>query len=152
SARSIPLESVNRPMLDIAANRRGAKWSRREMAGRVLWLLVHPLFAWSPRPLWAWRRFLLRCFGASIGQHVRVHPTVQIEIPWNLSIGAEPAVGAGAILYALGPITLAERVTVSQGAHLCAGTHDYRDPTMPLLKIPINIGDGVWVCADAFVG
>ena len=43
-------------------------------------------------------------------------------------------------------------MTISQGVHMCAGTHDYNDLTMPLLKSPINIGADAWVCADAFVG
>lgn len=62
------------------------------------------------------------------------------------------AVGDRAILYALGPISIGERATISQGAHLCAGTHDLRDPARPLLKLPIRIGDDAWICADAFIG
>lgn len=144
--------SANIAERDIAANRRVAKWTRKELAGRILWEIAHPLFAWSPRPLWGWRRFLLRLFGARIGREVHVHQSVHIIVPWNLSIGDQSAVGDRAILYALGPITLAERVTISQGAHLCAGTHDYRDPAMPLLKLPILVERDVWICADAFVG
>lgn len=140
------------PPLDVAANRRARKWSRREQIGRVLWALVHPFFAFSPRPLWGWRRFLLRLFGARIGEHVHVYPTARIAMPWNVAIGAFSAVGDRAILYALGPIAIGSRATVSQGAHLCAGTHDHRDPAMPLLKPPIVIGDSAWVAADAFVG
>lgn len=56
------------------------------------------------------------------------------------------------ILYALGPINIGRRATISQGAHLCAGTHDYRDPAMPLIKSPIATADDVWICADAFIG
>jgi putative colanic acid biosynthesis acetyltransferase WcaF len=138
--------------LDIAANRLARKWSRKELAGRVLWALVHPLFAWSPRPAWAWRRFLLRLFGARVGREVHIYPTVRITIPWNLTICDQSAIGDRVILYALGPITLGERATVSQGAHLCAGTHDYRQPTMPLLKLPISIEHDAWICADAFIG
>lgn len=73
-------------------------------------------------------------------------------MPWNVVIGDESAVGEHATLYALGPITLGARVTVSQGAHLCAGTHDWLKPDRPLLKLPITIGDDAWVCADAFIG
>lgn len=138
--------------VDIAANRLAKKWSRREQVGRVLWAAATPLFAWSPRPLWGWRRLLLRAFGAKIGRSVHVYPSAQITIPWNVSIGEHSAIGDGAKIYSLGPITIGARTTVSQGAHLCAGTHDYRDPTMPLLKLPITLGDEVWVCADAFVG
>ena len=43
-------------------------------------------------------------------------------------------------------------MTVSQRAHLCAGTHDFRDPAMPLLRPPITIHDDAWICADAFIG
>ena len=73
-------------------------------------------------------------------------------MPWNLEIGASAAVGDRVNLYALGPITIGARATVSQGAHLCAGTLDISDPTRPLLKLPITIGSDAWVCADAFIG
>jgi len=138
--------------IDVASNRNERKWSRREQVARFLWGLALPLFVLSPRPFWGWRRFLLRLFGASIGPEVHVYPSARITMPWNLEIGASAAVGDRAILYALGPITIGARATVSQGAHLCAGTHDISDPTRPLLKPPITIGSDAWVCADAFVG
>jgi len=152
SLRKPRAEFTEKNCLDVAANRSAQKWSRKELAGRVLWDLAHPLFALSPRPFWGWRRVLLRRFGAHVGHDVHIYPTALISIPWNLSIGDESAVGERAILYALGPITIGRRATISQGAHLCAGTHDYRAPTMPLLKRPIAIGDESWVCADAFIG
>ena len=49
-------------------------------------------------------------------------------------------------------VRVGKHATISQRAHLCAGTHDYKDPAMPLVKSTIDIGDDVWVCADAFVG
>jgi len=95
---------------------------------------------------------MLRLFGATVGAEVHIYPSVRISMPWNISIGDRSAVGDGAILYALGAITIKEAVTVSQGAHLCAGSHDYRDPDMALLKEPIWVGAGAWICAEAFVG
>lgn len=138
--------------VDVPANRAARKWSRREQIGRLLWGLALPLFRLSPRPLWGWRRGLLRLFGANVARHVHVYPTVRIAIPWNLDLGAQCAIGDHAILYALGPISIGERATVSQGAHVCAGTHDLADPARPLLKPPIRIGPDAWICADAFVG
>lgn len=138
--------------IDVSSNRKAEKWTRREQVGRILWGLATPLFRLSPRPLWGWRRLLLRVFGANVGADVHVFPTVRITMPWNLDLRAQCAVGDGAILYALGPILIGPRVTISQGAHLCAGTHDWRDPTLPLLKPPITIGADAWVCADAFIG
>jgi putative colanic acid biosynthesis acetyltransferase WcaF len=139
--------------LDISANRRARKWSKRELLRRVFWdFLYLPLFAWTPRPLWGWRRTFLRLFGARIGREVQIYPSARITIPWNLSIDDQSAVGDGVILYALGAISLGKRVTISQHAHICAGSHDYRSAAMPLLKLPVTIGDDAWICADAFVG
>lgn len=140
------------PVLDIAANRKAVKYSRSERLLRVLWNLATPLFRFSPRPFFAWRRFLLRLFGAKIGEGVHVYNTAVVYLPWNLTVGAWSAVGEGALIYNLGPVTLGERVTVSQRAHLCAGTHDYRKPDLPLLKPPIVVENQAWICADAFVG
>lgn len=95
---------------------------------------------------------ILRTFGARIGRDVHVHPTVRIAVPWNVTIQNHSAIGDGAILYSLGRISIGRQVTISQFAHLCAGSHDYRRADMPLLKPAIAIGDGAWVCADAFIG
>ncbi len=138
--------------IDIAGNRGTRKWSHRELAGRVLWAVCSPLFRFSPRLLWGWRCFLLRLFGAKVGSNVHIHPSVRISIPWNLQIGDWSSVGFDALIYNLGPVTIGSKVTVSQRVHLCAGSHDFRDPAMTLLKQPITIGDEAWICADAFVG
>lgn len=138
--------------LDISANRRARKWGHRTQIGRVLWALCRPLFRLSPRPLWVWRAWLLRAFGAGVGRHVHIYPTVRITMPWNLQIGNHAAIGDAAILYALGPIRIGDRATISQYAHLCTGTHDLTDPARALIHEPIHIGADAWVCADAFVG
>ena len=138
--------------LDIASNRQAAKYSRGEIAFRLLWFFGSFLFRLSPRPCFGWRRFILRAFGAKIGAHVNTYPSARIYFPWNLSAGDWTAIGENALIYNLGPVTLGQRVTISHGAHLCAGTHDYRDPRMPLLKPPIRVEDQAWICADAFIG
>lgn len=137
---------------DISSNRAAQKWSASAQIGRILWWVAAPLFRFSPRTLWGWRRMLLRTFGAKVGADAHIYPSVRITIPWNLDIGVQAAVGDHAILYALGPIQIGARATISQYAHLCAGTHDWRDPAMPLVKSPLVIGEDAWVCADAFVG
>jgi putative colanic acid biosynthesis acetyltransferase WcaF len=91
-------------------------------------------------------------FGAKIGANVHVHPSVKISVPWNLQIDDQAAVGDGAILYSLGLIHIGKRATISQYAHLCAGSHDYSRASFDLLKPPISIGEDVWICADAFIG
>jgi putative colanic acid biosynthesis acetyltransferase WcaF len=109
------------------------------------------LFKLSPKPLHFWRAFLLRCFGAKVGKNVHVYPGVKIWAPWNLDLGDECGIANGAILYSQGKITVGYRAIISQGAHICAGTHDYTISGHPLVTKPIEIQDNVWVAAEAFV-
>ncbi|HMO25872.1 MAG TPA: WcaF family extracellular polysaccharide biosynthesis acetyltransferase, partial [Tepidisphaeraceae bacterium] len=128
-------------------------WTFRQNLGRALWMVTEKiLFRLSFHNWYGWRRMLLRLFGAKIGKQVRVRPSARIEIPWNIEIGDSSVIGDHAILYSLGKITIGRRVGVSQYAHLCAGTHDFNDPTFPLVKPPIRVEDEVWIAADAFVG
>lgn len=148
------MDAMTPPPPDYRAARRSSGWTGRERLARALWeILGTRLFAWTPRAFfWGWRRALLRLFGAEIGSSVHLHPTVKIAVPWTLRIADGVTVGDGAILYSLGNISIGEAATISQYAHLCAGTHDFRDPAMPLLRLPIVIGAGAWICADAFIG
>ncbi|MFN3596551.1 MAG: putative colanic acid biosynthesis acetyltransferase [Rubricoccaceae bacterium] len=138
--------------LDIGQNRQARKYSRREMALRVLWMPGQWLLRLSPRPFFGWRRFVLRLFGAQVGPHVNVYPSTRIYMPWNLRVGAWAAIGEDVLVYNLGPVTIGERATISHRAHLCAGTHDHTLPDLPLLKPPIVVEAQAWVCADALVG
>ena len=144
------------PTRHIDANdvqRFSSPWTFRQNVGRALWMIGRPiLFRASFHNWYRWRRFILRMFGASVGAHVRVRPSVKIEVPWNVTLGDGVVVGDDAIIYSLGRVTLGRNVVVSQYAHLCAGTHNFDDPTFPLLKPPITIGDNCWIAADVFVG
>lgn len=135
------------------ADRAISPYTTKEKIGRVLWNYVgQKLFRFTFHNWYGVRNAILRAFGATIGSPVRVRPTVLIEQPWNLTIGDNSSIGDRAIVYCLGKISLGKHVSVSQGAHLCAGTHDHRKPDMPLLRPPIVIRDYAWIAADAFVG
>lgn len=138
--------------LDVAANRQARKYSAGEMWRRVAWSVGGWLMRLSPRPCFGWRRWVLRGFGARVGREVRVYPGTRIYFPWNLRVGDWSAIGEDVLVYNLGVVVIGQRVTISHGAHLCAGTHDYRRADLPLLKPPIQVGDEAWICADAFVG
>jgi putative colanic acid biosynthesis acetyltransferase WcaF len=119
---------------------------------RVVWNTVQAtIFRWSPRPFHAWRAFLLSLFGAKLGRRVHIYPGVKIWAPWNLEIGDETGCADGVILYSQGTIKLGKRVVISQGAHLCTGSHDYETAGFPLITAPITIGDHAWVAAEAFL-
>ncbi|QTA79225.1 Putative acyltransferase [Desulfonema limicola] len=138
--------------LDINANRRSVKYSRTEMICRMLWGAAYPMFRFSPRICFAWRRFLLRIFGAKIGRQTHIYNSAIIYMPWNLEIGDYSSIGEHAYIYNLGKIIIGSKTTISQRAHLCAGTHDYTKPDLPLLKPSVIINDYAWICTDAFIG
>jgi putative colanic acid biosynthesis acetyltransferase WcaF len=135
------------------ADRHRSPWSTRQKIGRLLWAMVQAtLFRCSPHNLFVWRAMLLRLFGAKLASHVQIRPSVRIIIPWHLQIDEHTAIGDGVILYSLGQITIGKYVTISQYAHLCAGSHDARNRAMQLTTAPILLGDDVWIATDAYVG
>jgi putative colanic acid biosynthesis acetyltransferase WcaF len=130
----------------------GPSFSLRNRFSRVLWGLVEIiLFRYSPKPLFKWRSFLLRCFGAKIGKGVHVYPKAKIWAPWNIELGDKCGVSNGAILYSQGKIIIGEKTVISQGSHLVTGTHDYNQSGFPLVTSPIIIGDNVWIAAEVFI-
>jgi putative colanic acid biosynthesis acetyltransferase WcaF len=131
----------------------GASFSLRNRLARLAWQLVYTLlFRPTPPPLHAWRRCLLRCFGAHIAAGCHIYSDARIWAPWNLHMAAKSCLGPRVICYSMAPIYLGERVVVSQGAHLCTGSHDYTSATFPLYAKPITIGSDAWICTEAFVG
>lgn len=131
----------------------GATFPFRHRLFRAIWNIVWLVLAsWTPPPMHGWRRFLLRSFGADIHQTAGVYGSAVIWYPPNLGVGAHAYIGPGAQIYCMAPIRLDAYALVSQGAHLCAGTHDVDDPDFPLQVRPIQIGRQAWIAAEAFVG
>jgi len=117
------------------------------------WSIVRfTLFRWSPATLNAWRRSLLRLFGATIHRTARIAPSVRIDFPWNLQIAPDVVISHRAIINCMGKVVIGRGAHLSQYAHLCAGTHDYTRRDMKIVRCPIDIGCDVWIAADAFVG
>lgn len=119
------------------------------MAWGVAWTV---LAAWTPVPLHGWRRLLLRAFGARIDPTARIYPDVRIWYPPNLTMGPYSTLGPRSDCYCMASVTLAPYALVSQGAHLCAGTHDLDDVSFQLKAFPIIVGERAWIAAEAFVG
>lgn len=138
--------------LDLTTSK--TKWSKTILVKRVLWGIVWTLFFRpSPRVFFdGWRVFLLRLFGAKVGQSVRIANTVKVLYPWELEIGTGSWVGWNVDIYNYAKVTIGTMSVVSQYTYLCTGTHDYVKPDFPLVFFPITIGDGAWVAADCFVG
>lgn len=99
-----------------------------------------------------WRGLLLRVFGARVHPTARVYGSARVWYPPNLTMHSNSVLGPSVRCYCMDKVVLDEGAIVSQGAHLCAGTHDIRDPDFQLVTRPIYIGVRAWVAADAFIG
>lgn len=120
--------------------------------GRLLWSVVWLLlYRPSPRLLHPWRRLLLILFGANLGKAVHAYPSARIWAPWNLEMGDHSCLGEAVDCYCVAKISIGSHTTVSQYTFLCTASHDYTNPSMPLVAAPIFIGRRVWIAADVFV-
>jgi len=138
---------------DSAAQRLVSSASTSTKIKRLLWSMVEAtLFRYSFHTMSGWRSFLLRMFGAKVGKRCIIRRTVRVYYPWQVEIGDLVVIGDAANIYCLGKITIGDGAMISQEAYLCAGTHDYTDPALPLVTMPITIGKEAWICARAFVG
>jgi len=137
---------------DAVANRTARKYSTGDQLRRVAWSFGRWLVRLSPRPCFRWRRVVLRLFGARVGMNVHIYPSAHLYMPWNVEIGDWSALGEDVFVYSLGKVRIGKHATLSYRTHVCAGTHDLEDPTLPLLKPPVCIEDGVWIGTDAFIG
>lgn len=127
--------------------------TRRDRVLETLWDLVgQPLMRLTFHNWYGVRRRLLNLFGARIHPTARIRPSARISYPWRLKVGAQTAVGDHAIIFCLGPISIDDRCTISQYAHLCSGSYDYTTRTMTLVTNPIVIESDAWIAADVFVG
>lgn len=125
------------------------KWYVR----RAAWDLVQAsVVRLSPRRAHGWRRFWLRLFGASIPSTSGTKASTVVKHPWIFSMGEHSMLSERVEIYNLGPVSIGSHTVLSQDVYVCAGTHDYTDETLPLIRPEIRIGSGVWVCAGAFLG
>lgn len=131
----------------------GPSFTLRHRVLRAVWGVTWALLvAWTPPPLHGWRRLLLRLFGASIAPTARIYGSVRVWYPPNLTVGDNAVLGPGVQCYSMASIRIGDGATVSQRAHLCAGTHDVDDAHFQLQAMPIDIGAGAWIATEAFVG
>jgi putative colanic acid biosynthesis acetyltransferase WcaF len=127
-------------------------WPFRVRLGIVLWVIVWTLlFRPTPKPLARWRLWLLRCFGARVRGRPFVDASAVIKMPWNLEIEDRACLGPRSEVYNLGRVILRERCTLAQQAYLCAGTHDFSVPNLPMIVGTIEVGADAFICARAFV-
>lgn len=116
------------------------------------WVVRSLLFApWFPVPS-SLKAVALRCFGAKVGKGVVIRSRVNITFPWRLEVGDHVWIGDEVLILSLDRVRIGSNVCVSQRAFLCTGSHDFLAEGFDLVTAEIEIGDGCWIGAQAFVG
>lgn len=125
----------------------------RNKLARAAWLAFSAIF-FRPfgGPLFRYyRSFVLRLWGANVGERCAIAAGVRIWAPWNLRIGNYVAVANGVELYDVAPISLGDHITISQDAYICTASHDISSRLKPLIMRSISISSYAWVCARSIV-
>src|SRR4051812_39710220 len=131
----------------------GPSFSLGNRISRAAWNLTWAVLAsWTPPQMRFWRRFLLKLFGARLGEASDVRGSARVWYPPHLHLADRALLAERVNCYNMAPISLGRAALVSQGAHLCAGSHDIASATFQLTASPITIGAGAWIAAEAFVG
>ncbi len=115
------------------------------------WLVQGTIYRFSLHNMYKWRNFLMRLFGAKIGQDVKIRSSAKFTYPWKVSIGDYSWIGDNVQVYSLDEIRIGANCVVSQESYLCTGSHNIKDPYFGLITKPIVIKDGVWIASDVFV-
>ena len=127
-------------------------WPGASRPRRFAWYFVNVLFFINPlNPLNGLKVFLLRLFGARVGKKVVIKPGVNIKHPWFLTIGDHVWIGEKVWIDNLAPVTIRDHVTLSQGAFLLTGSHNYSSCKFDLMVHNILLEEGVWIGARAIV-
>ena len=125
-------------------------------AGRIkqiLWFFTNALiFRATFIPFIGLKVALLRAFGAKIGKRCYIKPSVNIKYPWRLELGDYVSIGENAWIDNLANVSMGDMVTISQGALLLTGNHNYKKESFDLMVGDIILEEGVWIGAKAVVG
>lgn len=119
---------------------------------RTLWYFTnnfffHNNFPW-PNQL---KCFILKKFGATIGEKVLFKPNVNIKYPWLLSVGNYSWIGENVWIDNLSRVIIKDNVCISQGAMLLCGNHNYKKKSFDLILGRITLEEGSWVGAQCIV-
>lgn len=127
-------------------------WSTGHKIKALIWHVVWSLlYRPTPKPLYRWRVWLLKIFGADITGHCYVAASSKVKFPWLLAMRDRAALGDHVEVYNLGPCSIGARSTIAQHAYLCGGTHDLTTRDLPLVVAPVTIGEDVFVGAKALL-
>lgn len=118
----------------------------------LTWMLVSSVFFESRLVIpYGVKALILRLFGAHVGSNFIIKPQVKIKFPWKLVVGNRVSLGEAVWIDNLDFVIIRDNVTLSQGAYVCTGNHNYRKTSFDLIVKKIVLEQGVWVGAKSCI-
>jgi putative colanic acid biosynthesis acetyltransferase WcaF len=136
-------------LIDLSKNQ--SQFKTKEKLMRLIWNIIWLIFKNLPRNCNLLRIFVLKIFGAKIGDKCLISKGVTIWIPWNLYLSDHVAIGRNVEIYNYDKVIIERMTVVSQYCYLCTGTHNYSHSHFPLTWAPITIGSEVWIAAGSWI-
>ncbi len=137
--------------VDLARYQHQPQYSSKSWRNRI-WFVVNILFFYTKLPVpVSFKLWLLRKFGANVGQGVMIKPNVNIKFPWLLEIGDYVWIGEEVWIDNLVRVRIGSNACLSQGAMLLCGNHNYKSTRFDLMTAPITLEEGVWIGAKSIV-
>ena len=116
------------------------------------WYLFNIIVFSNPFIVSYWlKKIVLKLHGAKIGKRFIIKPGVKIKYPWNLECGNYVSIGEDVWIDNLEKVKLSDQVTISQGAYLFTGNHNYKKVSFDLIVKPIIVEYGVWIGAKTII-
>ena len=117
-----------------------------------LWYFINIIVFKNPVHLgYGVKAGLLRLFGAKVGKRPIIKPGVSIKYPWRIYIGDYVSIGENVWIDNLGDVYFEDQTTVSQGALLLTGNHNYKKQSFDLIIGDIRVQEGAWIGARCVV-
>ncbi|MGL5034456.1 MAG: WcaF family extracellular polysaccharide biosynthesis acetyltransferase [Microcystaceae cyanobacterium] len=120
---------------------------------QLLWFFIGDrLVQTSLIPVSIFKVFILRLFGAKIGQGVNLKPGVKIKFPWRLAIADHVWIGEKVWIDNIFQVTIETNVCISQDVYLCTGNHSWSKTNFELIPGEIYLEESSWIAARAVIG
>lgn len=101
------------------------------------------------------KRTLYRWCGVKVGKNVRICSSVVITGDGELSIGDNTWIGHQSFILSSNKVIIGQDVNIAPRVYIGTGTHEIDLDGSAIagkgVSLPITIGDGVWLCANATI-
>ena len=115
------------------------------------WYLISISLINNRLPLSKIKIFILKLFGANIGNGVIINSKINIKYPWKLSVGDNSWLGNDVWIDNTEEVVIENDCCISQGVYIVTGNHDFKKVTFDYYGKKVKIESNSWVGAKSII-